>query len=189
MKHNFLEQFYTIDSETGDYIIEISLKDYDEVFNSWDSSVYNIRDLDSSLKSFLLECSRDIEMRNNIILRFNMVDENKDDNIEETVTNGIRNYFNYCLHFTKNNIYQQTKKIIVYVLVSFIFTFLSFFLQKEMEADIFNKIILQALLLGGWVFLWEAFTLLFFQGRETLKKKKEYKRLLMAPVKFRYNNL
>ena len=42
MKTNFLDQFYTIDQDSGDYLIDIALKDYDEVFNTWDSSVYNI---------------------------------------------------------------------------------------------------------------------------------------------------
>ncbi len=53
MSNRFLDQFYTIDPNSSDYIIEINLENYDDIFNTWDSSVYNIRDLDSSLKSFL----------------------------------------------------------------------------------------------------------------------------------------
>lgn len=99
MKRNFSDQFYTIDPVTDDYIIEIALNSYDDIFNNWDSSVYNIRDLDSSLKSFLEECSFDIDLRSKVTLRFQMQDESQNQNTEKTVIAGLRNFFNYRLHF------------------------------------------------------------------------------------------
>lgn len=186
MKRNFLDQFYTIDPETGDYIIEISLNSYDDIFNSWDSSIYNIRDLDSSLKSFLEECSYDIDLRSRVTLRFNMQDESKDQGTEKTVVAGLRNYFNYRLHFMRKKTHQERKKILGYIVVSLVLTFFSFYLPAVMEMGIVHKVFLQGLQLGGWVFLWEAFTLLFLQGGSARKKRKEYKRLLGAPIRFRY---
>ncbi|HEU5141074.1 MAG TPA: hypothetical protein VFT51_13955 [Bacillales bacterium] len=186
MKRHFLDQFYTIDSETGDYIIEISLNSYDDVFNSWDSSVYNIRDLDSSLKSFLEECSHDIDLRSKVTLRFHMRDESGKPATENTVVGGLRNYFNYRLHFLRKHAYQERKKVLGYIAVSLVLTFFSFYLPAVIEMGIVRKVFLQGLQLGGWVFLWEAFTLLFLQGGTARKKRKEYKRLLDAPIRFRY---
>ncbi|WP_226577590.1 hypothetical protein [Halobacillus litoralis] len=186
VKRNFLDQFYTIDPETGEYIIEIGLNSYDDIFNSWDSSVYNIRDLDASLKSFLEECSYDIDLRNVITLRFHMQNEKEDVNVEDTVIAGLRNYFNYRLHFIKKEMDQQRKKVVSYVVVSLVLTFFSLYLPKVIEGEIMFKIILQAIQLGGWVFLWEAFTIGFLQGRGPRKVRKEYKRLLDAPIRFQY---
>ncbi len=186
MKDSFLNQFYTIDPDTGEYIIEIALKDYDDVFNSWDSSVYNIRDLDSSLKSFLEECSSDIDVRKNIILRFNMQHQVKNNNMENIIEKGIRNYFRYCLYTTNNESYARRKRTATYVLLFSVFAILSFYSQSVIENNIFQQLIFLSLTVGGWVFLWEAFSLLFIQSSDLWKKQKQYKRLLEAPIMFKY---
>ncbi|MBM7553033.1 hypothetical protein [Thalassobacillus pellis] len=187
MKRNFLDQFYTIDRNTGEYIIEIGLNSYDDIFNSWDSSVYNLRDLDSSLKSFLEECSYDIDLHNDIVLRFHMQNEKGDPKVENTVITSLRNFFNYRLHFIKKEMDHDLKKVVVYVAVSLVLTFFSLYLPEVLDVEIVFKIILQAVQLGGWVFLWEAFTLVFLQGRAPRKLRKEYRRLLHAPIRFQYN--
>lgn len=189
MRHfrkNYLEQFYTIDKDTGKIIIEISIEDYNDIFNSWDSSVYNVRDLDSSLKTFLQDCSYDIELYYDIKLRFNLYEEDRDRLVEETITNGIRNYFRYYLHITKNRIAAKRRKSLLHILISSMFIASSYLLKDALSQDLFNEVLLQGLSVGGWVFLWEAFSVLFIQNGDMVKTKKEYKRLLNAPMEFRY---
>lgn len=186
LKNNFLDQFYTIDPETGDYIIEIAIIDYDDIFNNWDSSVYNIRDLDSSLKSFLEDCSHDIELNKKVTLRFNIKDEKKAPDTEETIKNGIRNYFNYCFHISKKKLSERRKKASIYVFISLIFTFITVYFQTGVKTEFLHKVLLQGLTVGSWVFLWEAFSLFFLHGNDVLRRKKQYARLLKAPMIFRY---
>lgn len=187
MKNNFLDQFYTIDPESGDYIIEVSLKDYDEVFNTWDSSVYNIRDLDSSLKSFLEEFSVEIDSHKDIKLTFDMLDEKRDTEMEKNIITGIRNYFNYRLYVITNQTSQNRKKSFIYILVSVMFTVVSSYLQFTAENKILQELIKLNLTVGGWVFLWEAFSILFMQSGNLTKRKKHYKRIIAAPMIFRYH--
>ncbi|MTI65332.1 MAG: hypothetical protein FH753_01885 [Firmicutes bacterium] len=185
-RKNYLEQFYTIDRDTGKIIIEISIEDYNDIFNSWDSSVYNVRDLDSSLKTFLQDCSYDIDLYHDIILRFNLYEEDRDPKVEETITKGIRNYFRYYFHVTKNRVSAKRKKSLLHILISVMFITVSYILKDTLHQDIFNNVLLQGLAVGGWVFLWEAFSVLFIQNSDMVKTKKEYKRLLNAPMEFRY---
>lgn len=186
MKNNFLEQFYTVDPDTGDYIIDIALKNYSDIFNTWDSAVYNIRDLDTSLKSFLRECAYDIDWHHNVVLRFNMLNQKKDESVEKTIEQGIRNHYNYSLFTTKRKLAERRKKTMLYIVASMMFTVLALYFQNTKEIQIVNGIILQGLTVGGWVFLWEAFSLLFIQNGEIRREKKKFKRLLNAPIRFRY---
>ncbi|MTI80341.1 MAG: hypothetical protein FH758_05565 [Firmicutes bacterium] len=186
MRNNFLDQFYTIDPHTGDYIIEITLTNYDDIFNSWDSSVYNIRDLDSSLKSFIEDCSSDIDLRKNIILRFNIWHQDKDTVREKIIVEGICTYFYYCLHITRNRFHERIKRAAFYVLTSLVFTIMSIYFRSIVKNEMIHELVLLSLTVGGWVFLWEAFSLLFIQSSELWKKKKQYKRLLGAPMIFKY---
>ena len=186
MKRNYLDQFYTIDEETGDYIVEISIEDYNDIFNNWDSSVYNVRDLDSSLKSFLEACSFDIDLKHNIVLRFVMNSQQKDTESEQKIEKGIRGYFRYYLYFLRKIVNKKRKKAFIYMVVSVILISLTYIFKISMDINVFRNIILQGLSVGGWVFLWEAFSLLFIQHGDTNKKRKEYKRLLESPIEFRY---
>lgn len=187
MSNNFLDQFYTIDPESGDYIIEVNLENYDDIFNTWDSSVYNIRDLDSSLKSFLEECSHDIKSQNNIQLRFNMQKQERNIDMEKNIEKGIRNYFNYILYTTKRDFLNIRNKVFLYIIVSVLFTTLSFYLQISDNAKVINEIISLSVTVSGWVFLWEAFSLIFIQSSDLWKKRKQYKRILSAPIVYRYH--
>ncbi|QHS24215.1 hypothetical protein GWK91_15500 [Virgibacillus sp. MSP4-1] len=186
MKQNFMDQFYTIDQETGEYIIEISLQNYDDVFNTWDSSVYNIRDLDSSLKSFLEECSYDIDSKRSIKLRFNMNNQNKDEKMEALIAEGIRNYFQYSHYIMKKRFSEKRKRSIIYIILSLLFTIVSYFFKAANESELVGEIISLSLTVGGWVFLWETFSLLFIQSSDLRKQKKQFRRIFTAPILFRY---
>ncbi|WP_112181020.1 MULTISPECIES: hypothetical protein [Paraliobacillus] len=187
MKNNFLDQFYTVDPVTGDYIIEISIKDYDEVFNTWDSSVYNIRDLDASLKAFLEEFSFEIDSRKNVKLKFDMLDEKKDVEMEKNIIKGIRNNFNYKYYLLNKQTVQSRKKSFIYIIVSVMFTIASSYIQFSEENKIFQDLVSLNLTVGGWIFLWEAFSILFMQSGNLSKRKKHYKRIIAAPIIFRYH--
>jgi len=186
MKRNYLDQFYTVDEESGDYIIEITIQDYDDIFNSWDSSLYNIRDLDSSLKAFIEECSRDIDINKKVTLRFNIQKETKDPELENTISNGIRNFFEYYAYITKRKLRERNKKALIFIGISAAFTISSFFLRNELDPELFQHFILESLTVGGWIFMWEAFSYLFILSNDERKKKKEYRRLMKAPMLFRY---
>ncbi|WP_209122724.1 hypothetical protein [Alkalihalobacillus sp. BA299] len=187
MKNNFLDQFYTIDPVSGDYIIEIALKDYDDVFNTWDSSIYNIRDLDSSLKSFLEEFSYEIDSQNKIKLIFDLQNAKKDIKMEKNIEIGVRNHFNYRHYVITKQTTQNRKKSAVYILVSIMFTILSTYFQFSELNKLVQKLISLNLTVGGWVFLWEAFSLLFMQSSDLSKRRKHYKRIVSAPIMFRYH--
>ena len=51
-KKNYLKQIYKMNPDTKAYIIEVSLIDYNEIFNGWDPSPIKRRDLDPDLISF-----------------------------------------------------------------------------------------------------------------------------------------
>lgn len=186
MTSSTLKQFYTIDPYNGEYIIEIGIDDYKDIFNSWDSSSYTIRDLDTSLKDFLVKCSKDISIKHKVILRFNLATKKRDMAMEKLLEQGIRNYFLYSLYNIKNELTINTKRSIYYLLTSIIFVVLSFYFQSTKSDSIFEEILLLSISIGSWIFLWEAFSIVFLQRKEILKKRKQYKRLLHSPIIFKY---
>ncbi|MUK87941.1 hypothetical protein GMD78_05955 [Ornithinibacillus sp. L9] len=186
MKHRFLEQFYTIDPITGDYMIDISVQGYHDVFTSLKPSVYNIIDLNANIKSFLEDCMNDIPSHQKIALEFNMADEIKDVRMEKEIEEGIRNYFSFQLFLLDNEFITKRKRMVLYISVSFLFTVPSIFFQTLQHDEILWKLFILSLTVGGWIFLWEAFSLLFIDRSKVLKKRKQYKRIVHASILFNY---
>lgn len=187
MKTSFLDQFYTIDPETGKYIIDVALNDYDDVFNTWDSSVYNIRDIDSSLKAFLEEFSYEIDSKHKIKLVFNMRNEKKDREMEETIRSGVRNHFNYRYFLTTKHARRKRNESFIYIFVSILLTIFSTYFRFPVVGKLVQEILLLNLTVGSWVFLWEAFSILFIQRSEIRQKRIHYQRIVNAPIEFRYH--
>lgn len=185
-KKHYLDQFYTVDKETGDFLIEIKLKEYDDIFNNWDSSLYNVRDLDRSLKSFISDCSQDIDLNRNVGLRFHLSKEEPDHEKEETILEGIHNYYEYLLFVEQKQLASKRRQAFLFILISSLFILGSFYLRNATGLALFQHFLLESITVGSWIFMWEAFYMLFINSRDELRKQKEYKRLVRAPVFYSY---
>lgn len=108
MKPHFFDTFYTIDPETGHYVIDIDLN-YKSIYH-WDSFMYVIRDLDSNLILFLEKYGNDIALTKRVILRLNLHSPKKDLYLERKIEKGIRRYFEYCKFTTKKTVLPNPEK-------------------------------------------------------------------------------
>lgn len=170
----------------SNYIIDIALNNYEDIFNSWDSSSYGLRDLNSSLKAFILESSYRINLNHKLTFRFNIKQNIKDFNMEKLLKQSIINHFEYSLLIYNKRLYENRKRTIYYSLTSIFFIILSIYLQSLSRTTFFEEIILYSFTIGSWVFLWEAISIVFIQRRELLNNKKHYKRLLNSTIVYRY---
>jgi hypothetical protein len=184
VRHDPILKFYTIDPVTQEYIIDIGLNEYHEIFNSIDSAVHVIRDLNGDLKSFVELCSYDIDLGYKIVLRIHVKAQAKDEDLEKVITESIRNYFSYTIHVINKTLRARMQRSALYVLVSTTFLVLAVVLSSRVGTNILRGVILQGLTVGGWIFLWEAFLFFFMQSMEHRKKRKIYRRLLETPVIF-----
>lgn len=186
MRDDFLDQFYTIDKETEQYIVDISLEYYKNIFNTWDSAVYNLRDLDTSFRAFLEECAYDIALDNEMVIRLNIKNEPRNEELEKTIIDSMRTNFKYVAITTQRQLKNSRKRSLQYVAVSLCFLLLTTLPPKIYAKNIILQVMLQSLTIGGWIFLWEAFSILFIRSSDDREKRKIYRRLQKAPIIFRY---
>lgn len=68
------------------------------------------------------------------------------------------------------------------------FTFLSFayLLKQHLHMELFKTTVVEGLFIGGWLFLWEAFSLFFFSSQEIRAKLKRYYRFIDGKISFHY---
>lgn len=176
-----------MNSENNHFIIEVSVDSYSEIFNGWDPAPMKRRDLDPDLMAFIIESSEDIPHKLPIEIHFYLPQSIENEEKEGLSIAGIQNNFQFQALYTKKELTQNRKKSFQYVLLSMIFLLSAYFLGKLALDHVVYKIAMEGLFIGGWVFLWEAFSIVFFSDQELHQHLKNYERLVKTPIIFHYH--
>ena len=187
-KSDYLQKIYEKNPSTGNYVIQVALDKYNDIFNDWDRAPYRKRDMDPDLAIFLENCFEEIPEKHGVDICFYLPKEEKDVNKEESLIAGIKTYYSFYLHqeikVLKNNYHKMFK----YLIASLTLLAISVFLGTNVGDNIVLGTVQQGFNIGGWVFLWEVIEMVFFRGREVSSEISKYERFLSSLIYFKYGN-
>ncbi len=184
MNKNYLKKLYKYDDVKNRYMIEVSLDDYLELFNAWDAAPIKKKELDPELLVYLEDVAEDIPMRDDIEVVFVMPEAEKNLEMEEISKQVFRNYFNYLINLNRRTMSRSWKLSIYYFITSFIFVGLAYLLQ--FKTTLFIEILSEGLFIGGWVFMWEAISILVFKTSSVRRQSKRYLRYAESDISYEY---
>jgi hypothetical protein len=184
-KIDYLKRMYNVNPETGNYIIELNLDSYLEVFNEWDHSSYKRRDMAPDLANFLEECSEDIPLKYDIDISMYLPKESQDPEKEKIISNRIHSYYNFYAVTEKKSLKKQNREMINFIVIAFVLIFLNIIISSHIHS-IITRGLTQGLVVGAWVFLWEPITFFTFERREISDIVRTYERLANANIYFKY---
>ena len=181
-----LEKLFRYNKEKNAFIIDISIDYYKDLYNEWDFSPFKRRDLDTDLVTFIEESSEEIPLKYKIIINFFMPKDMMDIDKEKRSKAGLKNYFKYMLYKVQGERVKYRHRAYKYAFTGSVLVLIAIFFQRILERWIYLSILPEGFFIGGWVFMWEVFTILFFQNADRKVKVKEYKRLIRAEVNYKY---
>ena len=185
---SLLERIYKKNPLNGNYIIEVALKNYAGIFNDWDHAPYKRKDIDPELITFIQESIDDIPLEYNVDICFYFSEEEKNEEREEIIVSRLRTYYTIYIEIKKNKIKSILKNAIIYMLISAVLLTSSYYGALYHDNIVFYTLT-EIIIVGGWVFLWEAISLLMFERRKVSILIKNYKRVIVADISFRYKKL
>lgn len=183
-----IQKQYIYEKDSNAYLIEISLDDYDDVYDEWDPAPFKKRFIEEEFDDFIVSSSEDIPMKYNLNIVLYLPENKKDRNKETAVDSAYRNYYGYMIEKINKNKIKLRKRTVFYFVLATLFLSPVFFFQYETANIVFN-VIKEGILIGGWVFLWEFFTNLFIKSREINNQDKLYRRLYQSEIRFIYITL
>ena len=183
-KEDYLKRIYKTNPDTGAFIIEVSLDDYTDIFNGWDPSPVRRRDLDPDLVDFLEQCASDIPLEFPLELQFYIPQDKYDEDRETRSKEGIKNNFGFTAHFINKEIEENRRRIMIYAIASLAFLSVGYLSRHYVPPNFLTTILTEGVSIGGWVFLWEAFSLIFFSGQEVNSRLKRYRRFQESKITF-----
>lgn len=183
-----LRYIYHTNLNDDAYSIELNLNQYQDLFNDWDGSALDRKELDPELNSFLARASYELPLKDKVEISFNLPEEKKDEKMEADSRATIKNNFRMNLFLIDRNLKESRKKIITYLLMGTAFLITTYLMPSEQDYSILTSLMLDGLFVGGWVFLWEALTIFFFKNSEMRDKRKRYLRYLNSNIIFKYSS-
>lgn len=189
-KKNVLFEMYQFDKEQNAFIIDVDLDAYSDLFNDWDFAPFRKKDIEPELQAYLEDCAEDIPLKYDLILRMHLPNAVHDLVKEKAVRAGVENYFRFMAVLEKKRIRLSRRKTMKYVLLAFVFLTFAYLIEVDMNRlELVSKILQEGILVGGWVFTWEAFSEVFFETREIRRVVKQYERFLSAELRFAYESI
>jgi len=180
---------YRYSYELNTAYIDIEIDFYREIYNEWDFSPFTNRDIDADLLRYLEECASEINGKYKIGIVFHIPEALKDGEKEEKSKNGFTNYFAYEIRKIENKRVSAIRRAVSFGFYGLVLLFVgtlasNYILSREDIAWL--EFLAEGFDIGGWVFIWELFSIVFFDVGEYKDRRSNLKRLRDAEIVFNY---
>jgi len=183
-----LSQIYQYLENDELYLVQISLDNYDELFNGWDATPLKRRDLEPELLDFIEQVGYDIPLKEKVKLSFQLPNAKFDKQKEERSKEAIYNNFTMVIHYINKSLVKNNRKIISYIAIGLLFLIFAYFLRSSSMLPVPLSILSEGLFIGGWVMFWEAFSLFFFVSYDSRARRKRFLRFATSDIDFDYHD-
>lgn len=180
-----LLRMYRINPQTHRVVIDIALDRYMDYFHEWDNSTFRKRDLHPELTEFLDLCSEEIPLRKHLELNFCIKNRQRDSQKEHIVEESYQNYYGSQLQMVKRKLHRLYRFAGVLFFIAIGFIALYSVVKQGRGPYLLSQIMVEGVLIGAWVFMWESLHMIFFESLEPMKRQRELKRFLDAQLVFR----
>lgn len=181
------ELLYRKSPKSSRVIIDVSLDVYMDFYHEWDNASFRKRDLHPELADFLDLCSEDIPIRKKFDIVFTIFKREIDAEKEAQIRTSYYNYYNGLRRLENRKTKRYLKTALILLFISFFLLSAHRILGGQSFSGVLSDVFLEGLLIGSWVFTWEAVHLLFLDIIQPFYRRREIKRFLSANVSFNYD--
>ena len=171
--------------DTDRFLIEVALDNYEDMFNEWDPAPFKRRDIDPDLRTFLDDCSREISLKHPLAIAFFLPKGEIDPEKQQKCIEGLHTFFIFNRHLTERVIRYSRRTALRYLLIGLLFLLIAVGFDKQFEKTVLSGVLGQGLFIGGWLFVWEALSIIVFKGGTLNLRLKKWDRFLDAPITFK----
>jgi hypothetical protein len=169
-------------------LIEIRITSVAQLFNSFDPSPFQARDLDDDAEEFIVGSALDFRGKDIRIL-VHMPPEECESEGAKDLASGISKHFNYRADMMKRELGELFRSGRLYLIVGLtifaVCTIAAELLRNAFPDNAFAQGVEQGLIIIGWVANWKPFELLLYDWWPLRRRIRLFQRLAEAPVEVR----
>ena len=184
-KDSFFHDYYRVNEETGSLMVEVAINQYADIFSVWDPVPFKQRAINPDLEFYLMSSSEEIPKKHSIEIVFLIRPDKICSESEDECKRGLKRGLEFRLYLLKKQMREIYSRLLHYIILSIVFLWLGIAFPAEIENQVWESILKEGLVIGGWVFLWEAISLFSFTEFDLLLRSRNYRRLINASIFFR----
>jgi hypothetical protein len=182
-----LREIYPYDPQSRCFTILARVGQYNDFFNPLDPTPAPARDLAHDLVEYLNQCSDEIPYKYPVIISIHVQNNAQDAQREHECLSSLQTFYRHEIFVSQAEIRRKRGGSLKYLLISFSCLAISAISTQLQLAGFFWSLLREAVLIGGWLFMWEAVTLNFIEMDVHYQEIKKYKRLIGAKLRFTYD--
>jgi len=169
-------------------VIEVKLRDVNQLFNSIDPSPFHDKDLDHDAEEFIVSWARQFQPREPLRLVVHLESAAARDVDAITIENAVQNYFVYrtCAAQRAFSLLLKQGRVSLAIGVAALgaCALVGELIARWSENPAFN-IVRESLLIGGWVAMWRPIEIFLYDWWPVRNMRRLYERLSRMPVEIR----
>lgn len=178
----YLKKLYKINNKSDEFIIDLVINEYKQIFNPYDNRPYNKKKLNNEVKDFLEQGFRDIPNLFKIEIRITVLENKRNKEMEEKIENAIRNTYNFDSKYLLRKVNSMRTKVVTYGFIAILLLAVGY----VVEENSINRVLIESVDIGGWVFLWEAIHIFFIDRHLLLYELNSKMRTADSEITFKY---
>lgn len=184
---SYLNEANDINIDALHCIVNIKVNKYNDIFDNLDNSPLKARSINKDIQLYLKDNVANIRSKNSISINFHITGEEKDKLKEEMIILAMKRCCLKGIKSKKSNLKSSNIDTAIYVLISILLLSIGFDLETIfINKSVLLNTILEGVNIGGWIFLWEAISMLFFKSKDINNEIQEIHRILESNISFTY---
>jgi hypothetical protein len=172
----------------GKILIEIKLSSIMQLYNSFDPSPFHEKELDTDAEKYIIDTIKDFPAKTECKLVIHLPADLAQSEGATTLVSAIHNHFEYKTMATERKFRQRLRYGRTALLIGLCFLFLNLIIRHlllQMSDLIVPQLIAEALLIIGWVAMWEPITVLLYELWPIIQTKKVYRKVSTMEIDIR----
>ena len=169
------------------HVMELRLKNFRQLFNSFDPSPFIEKDLDQEAEDFLVSWAREISRKQKFGLLVHLEECDSETDVNEVVTSAIHNFFEYRADLKRQDMReffrQANTSLIIGLLVLSTFFLIGLQIERSAGDQAFSVLVRESLLIGGWVAMWRPLEMFLYEWWPIRRMIRLFRRLAEMPIK------
>jgi hypothetical protein len=171
----------------GKNLIEIRVKQAQQLFDAIDPAPFRERDLDDDFAEYLIASSKEFPLHTPLRLNI-FIDEPEGNITNDLIKESILSYFKFKFDRQKLELKTFLKRTPIFLFIGLVILVLCLLISKSLvdknyESGLtFSSILKEGITIFGWVSLWKPIELLLFDWYPIYETQRFYKRLTEIEV-------
>jgi len=172
------------------HLIEIKIKNINQLFNSLDPSPFLEKDLDDDAFEYIVSSVSEhpLKTKQRIILYLPKTNRKKVSEVE--IKRSIHNYFEYKMILAERGIKLKLREGQFSFIVGLTFLITCLLVGEYIQSlgqNTWTYIAFEGLLIGGWVAMWKPISDILYEWWPIWKEKKIFRKISEMDIEFRYD--